>query len=134
MKGKEMNNFDQLAERYEETHSKNIRISGYDPSYFDQQKIRELTCCLPELISREINFLNFGCGIGKSEQYIRHAFPKSFIYSVDVSGASISLARKRNEALTAVQFQQFDGAHIPFTEKFDIICGGTSFITFLGPA
>jgi SAM-dependent methyltransferase len=71
--------------------------------------------------SRDMKFLNFGCGIGKSEKYIRKYFPGSMIYSVDVSEESVKAAKERNKYLEGIRFETFDGYHIPFEVEFDVI-------------
>lgn len=118
-----MSDFDKFSDEYERIHSENIRVSGFDPSYFDESKIREIHACLKsegrEL--QKVTFLNFGCGIGKSERFIRKYLPQSSIFSVDVSGRSIEAARERNKGLRDATFETFDGSHIPFGIAFDVV-------------
>jgi SAM-dependent methyltransferase len=118
-----MSEFDKFAGKYEDIHAENIKASGYAPSYFDELKIREIYGCLKSegKEAREMKFLNFGCGIGKSERYIRKYFPGAMIYSVDVSGESVKAARERNKDLEGLRFETFDGFNIPFEVEFDVI-------------
>ena len=118
-----MSDFDKLADEYERIHASNIRVSGFDVSYFDEYKIREIHAFL-KCENREnqtISFLNFGCGIGKSERFIRNYFPHSSIFSVDVSEKSIEVAKERNKELKNVTFSTFDGFHIPLEITFDVV-------------
>jgi len=118
-----MSEFDKFADNYDDIHSENIKTSGYRPSYFDEMKIREVYSSLKShgKESGAIKFLNFGCGIGKSEKYIRKYFPDSMICSVDVSAESVKAAREKNKYLEGIRFETFDGYHIPFEVEFDVI-------------
>lgn len=124
-----MEKFDKYAGSYETLHEENIRITGFSPSYFDEFKVRAVYDYLKSL-SREakvLNFLNFGCGIGKSEVFIKRYLPNSKVFSIDVSGESIEAAKKRNNRLQNVFFEVFDGQSIPFDKKFDVIFAANVF-------
>lgn len=124
-----MEEFDKYARDYESLHSENIRLSGFGPSYFDESKVREVYSFLKSL-GREkerLNFLNFGCGIGKSEEFVRKYLPNSVIYSIDVSHESIDTAMDRNKGLHDAVFAVFDGDRIPFEMKFDVIFAANVF-------
>lgn len=115
--------FDSYAHDYEAMHAESVRASGFPASYFDEYKIKEVARQLARIgwATRPIKFLNFGCGIGKSEGYVRERLPAADIYGVDVSEKSIELARERNRELANVSFAVFDGASIPFATKFDVV-------------
>jgi SAM-dependent methyltransferase len=115
--------FDSFAHEYEALHSANITASGYPPSYFAEYKIKEIARHLAAIdrADKEIHFLNFGCGIGNSEAYIRRYLPRSVIYSIDVSPKSIDYARERHKELPDVSFSVTDGKSIPFSRSFDVI-------------
>jgi SAM-dependent methyltransferase len=124
-----MEEFDKYARDYESLHSENIRLSGFGPSYFDESKVREVYSFLKHL-GREkarLNFLNFGCGIGKSEKFIRKYLPNSVIYSIDVSRESIDAAMDRNKGLNDAVFVVFDGDRVPFEINFDVIFAANVF-------
>ncbi len=124
-----MAEFDKYSSNYEALHSENIRISGFGPSYFDESKVREVYDFLKSLGRENSNlkFLNYGCGIGKSEIFIRKYFQKSEIYSIDVSRESINAAAERNKGLERVVFEVFGGDRIPFESKFDVIFAANVF-------
>lgn len=124
-----MEKFDKYAVNYESLHAENIRATGFKPSYFDESKIREIYEFLKGLGREQesINFLNFGCGIGKSEEFIRHYLPNAALYSIDVSRESIEAARERNSGMKNVVFEVFDGNRIPFGNKFDVIFAANVF-------
>jgi len=115
--------FDSFAEEYELLHSQNIKASGYSTAYFAEYKIKEVARHLAHigLAGKEINFLNYGCGIGNSEEYIRQHLPQATLYSVDVSPRSIEYARERHPDLEKMHFGILNGAGIPFDISFDAI-------------
>lgn len=117
-----MTEFDSFAHDYEALHGENVRASGFHVSYFDEYKIREVAAHLARLgwHNRPLDFLNFGCGIGKSELFVRERLPLARVCGVDVSAESIAVARQRNRALADVSFAVFDGHTLPFDAKFDV--------------
>jgi len=115
--------FDQFADTYTEGHAKAIKSSGYSVDFFHEYKIQEMTSCLSgtDLWRKRINILNFGCGIGSSEKFIRKYFPESVIYGIDISGESIRVAKSANRSLKDVHFSSFDGENISLGVQFDLI-------------
>jgi SAM-dependent methyltransferase len=118
-----MAEFDSYAHDYEALHGESVRASGFPASHFDEYKIKEVARQLARVgwQDRAIKFLNFGCGIGKSERYVRERLPRAEVYGVDVSAKSIAAARERNRALSNVSFAVFDGESIPFDTQFDVV-------------
>jgi len=115
--------FDSFAHEYEALHAANVTASGYSPAYFAEYKIKEVARHLTRLglAGEEIHFLNYGCGIGNSEAYIRKHLPNAFIYSVDVSSKSVEYARERHKDMPRVAFSVTDGRSIPFDRRFDVV-------------
>jgi len=115
--------FDGYAENYDDALNKSIGFSGHDSSFFDERKIKEIYEYLkPQGIAEKpFRFLNFGCGIGKSEKYIVRYFPAAAIYSVDTSQASIAIARANNRERDNITFSTFDGYSLPFETEFDVV-------------
>lgn len=115
--------FDSFAHEYEALHAASITASGYSPAYFAEYKIKEVARHLTRLglADKEIRFLNYGCGIGNSETYIRKHLPNAFIYSVDVSSKSVEYARERHEDMPKATFSVTDGRTIPFDLRFDVV-------------
>lgn len=124
-----MSEFDKFARDYESILSESISAYGFSPSYFDEYKIREVCRFVKSegLKNKQIKFLNFGCGTGRSEKLIRKYFKKSIIFSIDVSEKSIEIARENNRELDNVVFKSFDGYQIPFEDRFDIIFAANVF-------
>ena len=114
--------FDKYADNYDEGHKKAVSMSGYDPSYFDEYKIKILSEILRDSMSRSsIKILNYGCGTGKTEGYIHHYMPEVSVYGIDVSEESVRVARMNNEAYPNISFDSFDGKNVPGSELFDVI-------------
>lgn len=119
-----MTEFDRYALEYEQMHADNVKPSGYDPAYFDEYKVKEIHARLKEegVADLPIKILNFGCGIGKSEPFLRSYFPNAKIMGIDVSVESVKLARKYNSHLKDVEFDTFEeGGEIPKNVKYDVI-------------
>ena len=115
--------FDAVAEDYDALHQENVRASGYPTSYFAEYKAKELA---GRLLGRgrakgALKLLNFGCGIGNGEGFLRQHLPMATIYGVDVSQKSIARARERHRELAGVHFSAFDGRTLPWDFPFDAI-------------
>lgn len=117
-----MSVFDKYAETYDTGHDKAVAVSGFKSDYFHEYKFKEVINFLKSqgLIKKKIKFLDFGCGIGRSVDYLKK-FPNISIYGIDVSEGEINVARKNSKGLKNVKFSSFDGVNIPFKEKFDVI-------------
>ena len=107
--------FDKFAKNYDEGHTKAVHLSGFEPSYFHEYKCREISDYLKSkgMFNHKIKLLNYGCGTGNSERYIKKSLPQASIYSVDVSEESIKVARESNKELTDITFEPFYWASIP---------------------
>ena len=68
-----------------------------------------------------MKILDFGCGVGCSDPYLSHYFPKSDIYACDISDESIKFAQKENSWIKNLKYSIYDGNKLPFDEKFDVI-------------
>ncbi|MEE9229137.1 MAG: class I SAM-dependent methyltransferase [Acidobacteriota bacterium] len=67
---------------------------------------------------------DIGCGCGQSSVAIARAFPKSTIFGIDNSEASISRGRKlvAAEGLTNIEFVVAPADKLRSEEKYDLIC------------
>lgn len=115
--------FDSVAENYEALHSENVRASGYSTSHFAEYKIKEIAAYLAEQgkVDQPLAVLNFGCGIGNTEEFLRRHLPAATIYGADVSQKSIDYARARHRDLPQVHFSFYDGRTLPWNFPFDVI-------------
>jgi len=114
--------FDDFAQSYQDVMRESAKGLGYD-AYFDEYKIKEIARFLQGegRCGDGFRFLNFGCGIGKSEPFIRSYFPKASICSVDLSRETVIAATQNNKTLSDVEFRAFDGVNIPFEGGFDVV-------------
>jgi len=121
--------FDKYADNYDDGHTKAVKMSGFTPAYFHEYKLKEVQSYLLRkgFLSKKLNILNFGCGTGNSEPYIKKYLPDSKVYAIDVSAECIKTAIQANSALPDVYFQHFDGVNIPFDVKFDVILAANVF-------
>ena len=111
--------FDKFAEEYLKLHSQNIRVTGEEPEYFAEYKIRDLKRVSCELNLSTENILDFGTGVGNSIPFLVKYFKESKIHGVDVSKKSLVLGRNRFSSLA--EFSLFDGEFLPYSnELFDI--------------
>src|SRR3989337_2329202 len=103
--------FDNFADNYEKLHKDSIRSSGFEPTYFDEHKIKTVYDdykANEKSANNNLQILNFGCGIGKSEKFINKYFDNCTICSVDVSEKSINTAKEKNKQFNNIEFIKFD--------------------------
>lgn len=114
--------FDKVADEYEALHRASIAVSGEEPDFFAEYKIRDIAREYARLAgppSGSAKVLDFGSGNGASVPFVRKHLPGAQLTCVDVSRRSLALAEKRFPSLA--QFVHFDGTRIPFPEEhFDI--------------
>src|SRR5205823_6487578 len=110
--------FDNFAHEYESVHAANIKISGENPEYFAEYKIRDVAALTAgENVSR---ILDFGAGIGASVPYFRRYFPEAGLTCVDVSKVSLNIGESRFPGQAT--FQLFNGRTLPLSDRsFDLV-------------
>jgi SAM-dependent methyltransferase len=111
--------FDKFADEYHNLHQENIRITGENPEYFAEYKIRDLSR-VEQIVGGEVkNILDFGTGVGSSIPFLAQYFPGTSLFGTDVSENSLTIARKRFPGLG--EFSLFDGNMLPYSEgQFDL--------------
>jgi SAM-dependent methyltransferase len=91
--------FDKLAKNYETWHQEIINSSGFSRDYFYEYKIKEIYRILTKnKIKFPLSILDFGCGIGNVDPYIRKYFPDSVVFGMDISEESIKIAKEKQRA------------------------------------
>lgn len=117
--------FDHFADDYDNLLKKSITASGFEPTYFDEHKIKTIYddyISNSKFDNKKLQILNFGCGIGKSEMFINKYFIDCAICSVDVSEKSLNTAKERNKQFKNIEFIKFDTVEdLKLSTKFDII-------------
>lgn len=69
-----------------------------------------------------LKFLEVGSGTGRSTEFVRLAFPKAKIVSVDLSAPYLKRAQERLRKYPRHDFVEADAAHLPFLEdSFDAV-------------
>jgi len=115
--------FDQFADNYDDGLAKAVQASGFKPSYFHEYKIKAVAEQLQKrgLLGKPLSVLSFGCGTGNSEPYMLKHLPNVKIWGTDISAESIRVARETLKDFPQVTYEPFDGAKIPFNQKFEVI-------------
>lgn len=114
--------FDKFAEQYYSLHKTNIVLSGEEPAYFAEYKIRDLNKIIAgnATVPNNGRFLDFGAGVGSSIPFIRKYFPTAQLTSVDVSTGSLKIAAANFGG--AAEYITFNGVQLPFIKNsFDVI-------------
>src|SRR5690349_21264760 len=90
------NEFDHLADTYEQSLSPWVRITGENISFYAQSRIKWVAQQLKEMGVRPHKIMDFGCGIGLATPFLLEEFGNdSQIVGVDVSADSIEVARSK---------------------------------------
>ena len=106
--------FDKFADEYAALHKQNIKLSGEEPEFFAEYKVRLVSDVLADKIMPS-KILDFGCGVGTSALHFRRYFPQSALIGLDVSERSLAIAGERHEDGTCLT--AFDGVTIPFKDN-----------------
>jgi ubiquinone/menaquinone biosynthesis C-methylase UbiE len=89
--------FDNFADDYSGILDESISFSGERSSFFIELKIKLLHNYIrKELgIKDDLKILDYGCGTGRSAEFVNKYFPNSTFTGVDPSSKSINVAKKR---------------------------------------
>ena len=106
--------FDSYATSYRRVINKSVAASGHEYEFFADLRVRMMRDRLerycPEC--RTDTILDFGCGIGATEVFIRKHFPESSIHGYDTSSECIAEAKKLN--MPGVVFTAGDNSGPPY--------------------
>lgn len=117
MKQRNFDDFDEFADDYRLTHTRNIKLSGADSFYFAEMKVRLLQ---PFEKNEKLNVLDMGCGDGATETFMQKYFPQWEVCGIDVSEKSIEAARKKKMPNTV--FAVCNATEIPLeNESVDVV-------------
>ncbi len=105
--------FDAFAGDYQDLHARNISISGEEPAYFAEYKVR----VVDRLVGDEKigSVVDFGSGVGASVPFFQQYLPDAKLTCLDVSEAS--LAQSRAVHGPGISFLHYDGDHIPLEDN-----------------
>ncbi|MGZ8216986.1 class I SAM-dependent methyltransferase [Methylomagnum sp.] len=108
--------FDEFADEYLDMHKKNIRVSGENPEYFSEYKIKDVSNLLASDFPDTGRILDFGAGVGGSLPYFKKYFSQANLTCLDVSAKSLAIARERFP--DQADFKLFGGQTLPFSDNF----------------
>ena len=110
--------FDPYAGTYRDVIDRAVKLSGERFEFFVNLRVRMMWARLGRYCPdfKAGNILDFGCGIGVTEFYIREHFPKSQVYGYDTSTESIREARRLH--VPGVEFTAGDGGPLPYPNGF----------------
>lgn len=113
-----MADFDKYTEDYRDIINRVSSISGEQFEYFIQLRLSLARERIVEKAgqSNSLKILDFGCGTGATEIYLKSFFPGALIYGIDLSAESIRAAREMS--LADVTFIQSQGFQLPFPDGF----------------
>lgn len=111
--------FDKFADEYRAMHAANIRLSGEDPEYFAEYKVRDIAAELARDGAVARKALDFGAGVGYSVPFFARHLPATRVTCLDVSRRSLEVGAARHG--NAADFEHFDGRTIPYGDgTFDV--------------
>lgn len=114
--------FDAFASRYDEALHRGLSATGESADYFARGRIDWVAHRLAQLRSQPRAVLDFGCGTGSSVPHLLRLTGCSRVHGVDVSEASLEVARAAHGS-TTVTFDTPDAAIAP--GMFDLaFCNG----------
>src|SRR5580704_5577588 len=118
--------FDKFADEYLAVHARNIVITGEQPEFFAEYKVRDVHEILVAEGRAVARILDFGAGIGNSAVYFWSYFAEARLVCVGVSLRSLVLGRQG--CTEGAEFVAFDGATLPFADgSVDLAFAGCVF-------
>src|SRR5208337_1205951 len=88
--------FDRFATSYDQDLAKSLAITGEDRGFYAQGRIDWTAQCIAQLRSEVRRVLDYGCGDGANAPLLAAKFKADHVLGVDVSSASIAVARQAN--------------------------------------
>lgn len=113
--------FDDFSVDYEDQIKTAVLISGEDPEYFQEYKVKDLKKTVSSMNLADSNIFDFGCGVGGSLGQLSKFFPGSQITGGDVSRSSLLKAKSRYKCASNINFLEIHGdINLP-TSSQDIV-------------
>ena len=87
--------FDRHAATYHQLHQTNIALTGEEPAYFADYKMRDFKALLERAgLPLDGRYLDFGSGVGASVVPFREHVPRAQLVCADVSAESLELGKQ----------------------------------------
>lgn len=114
--------FDEYSGSYEQALAQGIQVSGEDSSFFARGRLVWLASYIARHNLSTGSVLDYGCGTGNSLPMLRELLHASRVVGVDISAASIAMARQR---FCEAQFELSTCDELPAASLFDwAFCNG----------
>jgi SAM-dependent methyltransferase len=112
--------FDKFADEYRQLHQRSIRLSGEEPEFFAEYKVRDVAEFLGDRArGQALRVLDFGAGTGTSVPHFRRHLPAARLTCLDVSRKSLAVGQERFAG--QAEFVHFNGRQIPYEDgAFDV--------------
>jgi SAM-dependent methyltransferase len=106
--------FDAYSENYNQEINKALNFSGLDIDFFARVKNDYLVDILDAQMggAAKVELLDVGCGVANAHKQLVGRVRK--LAGIDVSAASIAIARQRN---SGIHYEVFDGTCLPFADR-----------------
>ena len=106
--------FDAYTANYNEEINKALNFSGLDIDFFARVKNDYLVDILNARQggAAKAELIDVGCGVANAHKQLTGRVGR--LAGIDVSAASIAVARQRN---SGIHYEVFDGTHLPFADR-----------------
>lgn len=111
--------FNKFSETYKNELEKSIKFSGQSAEFYTEIKAQHILRLTNKFKGKlnELNVLDFGCGIGHTDNFLAHKF--GCLTGVDIANDAVEKAIKLNPS---VIYKTYDGSKLPFKDNtFDIV-------------
>ncbi len=111
--------FDKYLKNYRKNLDISLSLSGETSDFFAQYKAQKLAEWLPQLQTKKIEILDFGCGDGQMTAYVQQKFANAQVFGTDISHNSIAYATKKHPHIS---FSMTQNNTITYpANKFDLV-------------
>lgn len=111
--------WDDLIEVYRVEQNKAIAISGHTEDFFAEHRVKKLKEWLPDLDSRRIAVLDYGCSDGLMTSIFKKNYQNAEVYGIDPSSKSIEYAARH---YPDIKFAALENKSLPYAaSSMDLI-------------
>lgn len=107
--------FDEHASTYRNAHQQNIAMTGEEPEYFADYKMKDFRALIDGArLPTDGKYLDFGSGIGNSVKFFQKHVPAARLVCSDVSQESLKISQEQHG--DAVEYAHLSGPRLPFED------------------